>query len=692
MTGHKTILAAASLALVVALPGSAQAQNGRSIFSALDTQGRTVSLGEEMPGNLSTSDVLSAGGRRVQVWTLGAMPGEEIQVDLRSDDFDAFLYVVGPGLEEGIRDDDGGSGLDSRICFTPDQPGEYRVVASSLGAGTGAFTISATPTGGTCGGAVSTTEVEDLSALPTEGRAISVGDDVSGNLTSADATFYGSPSQAWAVQGVAGAPFSVDLISDEFDAFLTLLGPGLDDWITDDDGAGRCDSRVSLTFPESGEYRVIVSTLGTGNGAFRLLATEAPGPADPQSCIPPATTDSGGYEYVEGSLEDIEMMGALGMESTVNGAMQGGEGVFRDRPLQGWTLEGMAGNRVAITLVSDQFDTYLFFDGPGFVDPLSDDDSAGDLDSRICVELPETGTYRVFAGPLSSASAGAPYRLDATVRRAGELCGDDFDISPDRMMETLAGLDTQGRTIAVNEEQYGTLDGSASHPESDRPVQPWTLRGEAGTYVYVDVVTDNFDAYLYAVGADLEGGMLTADDHSGSLNPRMELTIPPSGTVLLLPSAFSTSARGDFMLRVSTNPPPLEMSEGGSGQAGTLTDSGELDGIGLPVGDLPFGTEVSGALGVGDDEISRGYAQAFTYQGEAGETVVFELVSDDFDCYLYLAGPGLGGVLSDDDGAGNLDSRIEVTLPESGTYTVVASALSEGSTGAFRLRAFRVAR
>ena len=100
------------LAFVVAgsvLPSTGQAQVGRSIFSALDTQGRTVALGQEQSGSLLDADVLSAGGRRVQVWTLGASPGEEVQVDLRSDEFDAFLYVVGPGLNDGLRDDDGGS-------------------------------------------------------------------------------------------------------------------------------------------------------------------------------------------------------------------------------------------------------------------------------------------------------------------------------------------------------------------------------------------------------------------------------------------------------------------------------------------------------------------------------------------------------------------------------------------------------
>ena len=521
--------------LVLVLLGCSEDEQGGSIFSVLDTRGRTVALGEEQSGSLTASDVLSAGGRRVQVWTLGTSTGEELQVDLRSDDFDAFLYVVGPGLNEGLRDDDGGSGLNSRLCFVPERPGEYRVVASSLDAGTGAFTIAAAATNGSCGGAVRASEIDDLTQFPLEGRSIAVGDEMTGSLTDSDATFLGSPTQAWAAPGRTGAPFSVDLISDDFDAFLTVLGPGLDEYLTDDDGAGRCDSRISLTFPESGEYRVIVSTLGVGTGAYRLIASERPGPASPESCDPPVEGGGSGNddEYVEGSLDGVTLVGSLRTEDTVDGSMNGDEGRFRDRPLQGWTLDGVAGSRVAITLTSDQFDSYLFFDGPGFSDPLSDDDSAGALDSRICVELPETGAYRVFSGPLSSADAGSRYRLAATVRDAAELCSGDFELSPGVIAAELANIATQGRTIGSNEEQTGTLSGEENHPQSGRPIQPWTLRGAAGTFLYVDVVSNVFDAYLYAVGEGLDG-VLTADDYGDGCNARMELTMPAGGEVRLL--------------------------------------------------------------------------------------------------------------------------------------------------------------
>jgi hypothetical protein len=62
------------------------------------------------------------------------------------------------------------------------------------------------------------------------------------------------------------------------------------------------------------------------------------------------------------------------------------------------------------------------------------------------------------------------------------------------------------------------------------------------------------------------------------------------------------------------------------------------------------------------------------------------MTSDDFDAYLYLVGPGLERIRTDDDGAGDLNALIELTLPADGPYKIVAAALSSGSSGGYTLR------
>ena len=676
---------------MVVFPEPGLAQTGTSLFSVLETGDRLIGVGEESRGDLTDADLLSAGGRRVQVWVLDAPPGEEIQVDLRSSDFDPFLYVVGPGLAEGLRDDDGGNRLNARLCFATEDDTGYRVVASSLNAGMGSFTlsVSSVDTPGTCGEASTTSEVTDLDLLPTAGRVLAVGDEVTGALTEDDAQFYGSPVQAWAVQGVAGAPFSVDLISGDFDAYLTVLGPGLDEGLVDDDGAGRCDSRLTFEFPESGEYRLVLSVMGSGTGSFTLIASETPGPASTESCIPTSTIVE---EYEEGSLEDVAIVGTLPMGGFMNGAMSDDDGLFRYRPLQGWMLEGRAGARVAVTLIANDFDPYLFFDGPGFSEPLSDDDGAGGLNSRICVELPETGTYRVFAGAYGTAEAGATYRLEAADEGVEDDCG-TFTISPDAVADALMSLDPEGRTIGLDELQEGVLtDRDPRHPVAGVRIQPWRLLGPAEAYVVVDVVSDAFDAVLYASGEGLDE-VLYVDDYAEGCNSRLELVLPPSGELMLFPGALYEAGEGPYLLRVSIDPPPLEVGGCGgpvSGSGGSVADPQDLSGLSGSVGDLPRGVEVEGAIGPGDDVLGTGaFGQGWGFEGRAGEDVAFELISDVFDALLYLMGPGLSSPLVDDDGAGNRNSRIEVTLPEDGLYTLVVSTLYVGSEGDFRLRAFR---
>jgi len=80
-------------------------------------------------------------GKAVQAWAFEAKAGEFVTIELMSDDFDAYLYVVGPGLPEPLTDDDGGEGLNSRLGVSFPNDGLYRVVASSLGGALGMFTL-----------------------------------------------------------------------------------------------------------------------------------------------------------------------------------------------------------------------------------------------------------------------------------------------------------------------------------------------------------------------------------------------------------------------------------------------------------------------------------------------------------------------------------------------------------------------
>ena len=75
------------------------------------------------------------------------------------------------------------------------------------------------------------------------------------------------------------------------------------------------------------------------------------------------------------------------------------------------------------------------------------------------------------------------------------------------------------------------------------------------------------------------------------------------------------------------------------------------------------------------------YYREFTFQGTAGQQVEIIVGSDELDTYAFLVGPDGAQLMSDDDGGGNLDSRILFTLPTNGTYTIQATTYSDSVTG-----------
>lgn len=684
-------------ALLVGLcaPTLASAQEGRSIFSVLETGGRSIGPAPALAqGSLSDADLLTSEGRRVQTWTITAARGDELQLDLRSDDFDAYVFVVGPLLGGGLSDDDGGEDFDSRICLTIDASGEYRVVAASLSGETGDYTLEIRrregATSGPCPEEVEeVTEVTDASELPIDGRMLTLGNDGQGSLDEGDPRFLGSPAEAWQVTARAGVPFTLDLISPDFDAYLELEGPGLADVLSDDDGGGRCNARITLTSPEDGTYLAVVSTLGDGRGNYRIVMSAEPGPTDPASCLEVEETTTSGNN----DPESVTVVGALEVGQSSPGAMTASDSEYGSAHFQAWTLEARAGDRLAIENISEDFDSYLYFAGPGFPDPVYDDDSAGSLDARICVEIPETATYRVLAGPLSGQRDGGRYTVRVVRDGIDELCT-TFEMTPAAQALLLAEMDTEGRSIGVGQSRDGILDSAGTrHPDTDHVVQAWSLGLTQGRVITVDLESTAFDPVLYLLGPGLDEPLYADDAGGGICNSRISFTPSASGAFLVLAGAYYDGGEGAFTLRASTDAP--ELAQGGcvspeAATSGTSANTGPLASLSSGAAHVfEPGTEVTGTLDASDESLTTGpFAEAWTIDVSAGDEIVFELLSDDFDCMLYVD-DGTGSPPSDDDSAGNLDSRVAYTANADRTVRVVVSAISAGNSGAFRLRAVR---
>src|SRR2546426_4219103 len=120
-------------------------------------------------------------------------------------------------------------------------------------------------------------------------RQIRVGQTLPGELTAKDSvypdtTYY----QFWQFSPRPRQEVTIDLSSDVFDPVLILRG--LDTTVVNNNGGPGCDARVSLTFPETGPYTILVNTTSDPprqTGRFTLSLTEGLKDQVSDECRPP---------------------------------------------------------------------------------------------------------------------------------------------------------------------------------------------------------------------------------------------------------------------------------------------------------------------------------------------------------------------------------------------------------------------
>ena len=99
-----------------------------------------------------------------------------------------------------------------------------------------------------------------------------------------------------------------------------------------------------------------------------------------------------------------------------------------------------------------------------------------------------------------------------------------------------------------------------------------------------------------------------------------------------------------------------------------------------------YGALEIGVLAKGDARLQAGeFRDLYSFEGSKGDPVIIELLSDDFDPYLAVISPS-GLVKRNDDWGASSASRIQMNLPEAGSYRVVVPSVRPGEEGAYVLR------
>jgi len=220
---------------------------------------RRLEPGRDQAGTYDATQAVAVDDVVVEPWVVSAMPGANLVVTLRSDDFDTYVHVGrvqdGRFVEAASNDDMGGAGgTDSRVTVATQEGGDYVIwVRPYAESGGGAYTLRA-----------DVRQIVAARARP-ETRPVRWGAQLAGALEESDAVVEdGTPYDAWTFAATAGQRITLTLRSDAFDAFLAVGREEDGEWMelssNDDFGYDSHDAQVVMVAPDTGEYTIRVNS------------------------------------------------------------------------------------------------------------------------------------------------------------------------------------------------------------------------------------------------------------------------------------------------------------------------------------------------------------------------------------------------------------------------------------------------
>jgi len=321
-----------------------------------------------------------------------------------------------------------------------------------------------------------------------------------------------------------------------------------------------------------------------------------------------------------------------------------------------YSIQATAGQRLEIAMRADGFDTYLelFEAGAPEAAIAQDDDGLGEgTNSRLRYTFAKAGTYTLRARTLGGLEGG-DYTIVATDRGPAPPAPRPTPIRLGASVEgTISGND------GTEEQEYGSYlyDG-------------YGFSGDEGDRVAITMESTAFDPIVRigTVEANVFTELASNDDSpaGGGLNSYLVFSLPADGDYVIRASPLGGTEEGAYTLSLAEGPPPVLVRP-------------------IRVGDT-----VRGRLEDGDgSNIGGQRADGYSFRGQAGQRLVANVSSDDFDTYVELyTGEGDGRYMidSDDDGAGDgTNSRLAYTLNDDSEYTLEVRAFSEDGEGDYSI-------
>lgn len=602
-----------------------------------DTPAQASSLGTD--GNLQTHNFHIGGDVDWVAFSAAGGSTYTIETTNLAGESDTFISLYDTdGSTVLITDDDGGTGLASRIEWTAPASGTYYVQtrhysSSAFGAAT-QYDIGIVGGGATSDPFEPDNDATTASSIGTNGVAQTHNFHVAGDID-------------WvAFSATSGSNYEIETsnLGDNTDTILTLYGTdGSSVILTDDDSGDGYASRIVWMASGSGTYYVAAQHYASsvyGNDTdYDLSITGSGGCGDD------------GYEP-DDSAGDATTI-SLGVPQTGHTAGCAGD--------EDWVaFSAVAGNTYILetTNLGGAADTYLtLYDTDGTSTLAQNDDGGNGLASRIEWVAPASGVYYAMIRHYSSEASGSETNYDFQIVGSG-TSGSADSYEPDDSAGSAGSITPNGAAQTHNFHVAGDLDYIAFSATNGASyiIETFNL-GSLGDTVLA----------LY----DTDGSSLLASDDDGGLGlaSRIGWTAPANGTFYIAVQHFDSSRGGE-----NTNY-DLRLTSTGAGAA----DSYEPDDS----------AAAATTIGVNDPAQSHNFHVAgdndwlaFSANGGTVYTIrTFNLASES-DTYLTLYDTdGSTLIEANDDGGEGLASLIQWNAPASGVYYLKVRHYSSSANG-----------
>jgi len=492
---------------------------------------QTLRPGGSVTGELNKADEQLNSGEFVDTYEIEGRAGDRVSLSLRSDAFDPYLLVRGPGDFSEENDDAAEGDKNASLDLSLPASGVYRVMATSYEAGeTGRYTLAVGGSGdGRGSGGSQSIQTSTGSQGGTRGGALQPGGSVSNSLRQGDETLSsGEFVDTWRFPARRGQTYTARLESGDFDSYLLVRGPGELSEDNDDDAGqrGSRNSRVTFTAAADGEISVSATSFSAGEtGGYRLALEE--GDANSASTASEVHDSGDSPAITVGETRD----GRLGQ-----GARQLTSGEY----VNTFTLRGRRGQQLDLGLSSQDFDPFVQINGPDDFTAFNDDAEGGGHDSRLVVTLPTDGVYTIAATSYAAAESGR-YRL--TVRD-----GEGYEAPRPEFARTDGGQQTGGR-IDIGDAVSGVLQSGDSTLTTGEYVDTYTFQGERGSRLAVELTSSAFDAYTMLTTPS--GEQIENDDGEDGTNSRLDTVLTESGEYRVSVTSFSPGETGSYRFSVA---------------------------------------------------------------------------------------------------------------------------------------------